>query len=537
MALSPEEKASRLFKKSLGKGETLLTRDFFEEPIVGNDIVIPSQIWAQASEIPATAPTLTNGQIDGVVQYFEKLSLTAVPGSSVQAFQHSTLVDAISFTFGVSYNYKLYTSLDVVIPDGQGDWLVDPSTGIVMFYGTLPAGVSSSTPPQISFYKYVGEKGMTSGATSGLVIKDSVILATTSGDTLSNYSPSLSGYTVLPDVVDTISGSTFVEGDRILVKDQVDLVQNGIFQVSGTTLVRALDSDGQPTGEVGINDYVFVTSGVTNLASSWVLADTNAADVDNITPGQDTQEWVLFARSAAYSADGLALKLDGQVFKVDLDDSTIYGSGLYQSPDGLRISNELVSLLSGSTTGLTSLSTALSTEISTSSSGITSLSTAISTEISDRISGDTSIIEVINNLSGVTSQTAGSGLTYDPTEKSLNVNVDNWTIKISGDTLIGAQQWLQFSTASNVIGTSGFTSSQLDLSYNPITPVSAYINGVEYLINTGTASASNRPFYYSAYPPVQGTQIGFDPTEAGFDLISGVDMVLIKYLIVENIMQ
>ena len=72
MALTAAQQSSRLFKKSFGAGETLTTRDFFEEPKLGNEIVLSEQIWSQSSLIPSTAPTLAPGASSGVVQYFEK---------------------------------------------------------------------------------------------------------------------------------------------------------------------------------------------------------------------------------------------------------------------------------------------------------------------------------------------------------------------------------------------------------------------------------------------------------------------------------
>jgi hypothetical protein len=805
MALTTDQKSSRLFKKSLGASETLTTRDFFEEPRLGKSSILPNQIWSEANQIPIPAPTLTNSQIEGVVQYFEKLALTHVSGSGGRAFYHASLKNSITFNFdtGGTYNYALYKSdSTTVIPFGQGDWLIDNEAGVLTFYGSLPSAVSDVQPPQVSFYKYVGALGLPSGSTAGLNVHDSVRFATT-GQTDATYSTATSGFTTLPSNVD--GATTFNEGDRILIKNQAVGYENGVYVVSGTTLVRAQDSNGQPYGEVSLNDYVFVESGSTNIATSWVIGSSSSLNPQGyITVGVDTQVWTIFATSRAYTADGNALKLDGSIFSVDLNDNEFsgvtfhnYNSGLYQSIDGLRlatpvvtdilalsattstltssissletlisngdaslstavssisgqtaslstaISSEIstrgsadsslenvislgdaslstvVSSLSGQTTSLataislgdaslstaistlisgntyddTSLSTAISTEISNRTSGDTSLSTvisseistrgsadtsittainnlsgvtaqtagsgltynsleqslnvnvdgltieissdvlqvatgytsslstaignavtgltslstaisintsnitilsgetsslstalsnvisgntyddtslstAISTEISNRLSGDTSlgaaissgdlslstaissnystlstsisgeastrgsadtsITTAINNLSGVTAQTAGSGLTFNSAETSLNVNVDNYTIKIVNDELRGSQVWIQSTYSANVVsGTTGSTG--LVLTYEPITPVQASINGIEYLISVTTSSQTNMPFYFNAYPAVQGSTLNFDATEGGFGIESGIDLIVIKY--------
>ena len=156
MALTPEQIANLLFKKEQGKGSTNNAREFFEEPRDGSRRVLPSQVWQQAEDIPATAPSLAHEGEDGVVKYFEDLSLTPVPGVP-NSFSSDDLIDAIPFNFGDgSYNYVLKDDNDNAIPFGQGDWIVDGDAGVLTFYGAVPANM----PPKISFYKYIGDKGV-----------------------------------------------------------------------------------------------------------------------------------------------------------------------------------------------------------------------------------------------------------------------------------------------------------------------------------------------------------------------------------------
>ena len=257
MSLNSAQQTSRLMKKSFGAAETLVTRDFFEEPKLGKTAILPSQIWAEADKIPNTAPVgMTNGQTVGVVQRYIKLSLTHIPGSNNHSYYHESLKNTIPFNFGDgSYNYELYRSDGTTsIPFGSFDWLLDTEAGVLTFYNTGQTLVTSATPPQISFYKYVGAFGIPSGTTSGINPHTPVLAATNDTDILSNYDNGLSGYTSLPSSIDGIV--TFNEGSRFLIKNQTDKIQNGVFQVSGTTLVRAIDSDGTPTGEVSVGDYI-----------------------------------------------------------------------------------------------------------------------------------------------------------------------------------------------------------------------------------------------------------------------------------------
>jgi len=160
MSLTSSQQASRLFKKSFGAGETLTSRDFFEEPKLGRDAIFSDQIWSDSSLIPTTAPSLAPGASAGVVQYFEKETLSHISGSTNRSYFSSNLIDTIAFNYGDgTYNYTLYKNDGTtVIAFGDGDWLVDTSAGLLTFYGTLPSGVTSILPPKISFYKYVGNK-------------------------------------------------------------------------------------------------------------------------------------------------------------------------------------------------------------------------------------------------------------------------------------------------------------------------------------------------------------------------------------------
>jgi hypothetical protein len=161
MALTSAQISNLLFKKIIaGKSSTSDARQFFEEPFDGRSIVFPSQIWVQIDQIPNTAPVLADTQTVGVVQYFQNLTLTAVPGTT-GSFHHSNLVNAIPFNFGdgVSYNYSIKDFTGAAIPFGTSDWVLDIDAGVLTFYN----GVPGNMPPKISFYKYVGTTGASSG--------------------------------------------------------------------------------------------------------------------------------------------------------------------------------------------------------------------------------------------------------------------------------------------------------------------------------------------------------------------------------------
>jgi hypothetical protein len=81
--------------------------------------------------------------------------------------------------------------------------------------------------------------------------------------------PSNGRFTGAATVVD---GVTLAANDRVLVKDQVDLKQNGIYVYDGAgQYTRAADSDGTPAAEVSSGNFTFATQGTINSAAGFVL--------------------------------------------------------------------------------------------------------------------------------------------------------------------------------------------------------------------------------------------------------------------------
>jgi hypothetical protein len=200
MALTASSQASRLFKKSFGYGETAVQYEWFEEPYSGSEIVLSNQIWSESDLIPSVAPILASGASSGVVQYFEKMPMIPVGGlySSGKSFYLPELKNSLSYTVqNGAYSPQLFTNADVSIPFGQGNWLIDHSAGLVTFYPgvsggeLMPAGVDFSNPPKITFYKYVGAFGVSSGGGSGTVYAGTGLTST--GSTLSVNFQSITG--------------------------------------------------------------------------------------------------------------------------------------------------------------------------------------------------------------------------------------------------------------------------------------------------------------------------------------------------------
>lgn len=182
MALSTEDKSSKLFKHYLGTAETKTSRDFYEEAIKSSFSVKPQDIWTYADVIPADDNScnehikkLSGGDcykwqkdentfID-IVKKYEKLQLTPVDNGTDNSFKivgedGNPIKNIIPFNYYKHYyNYALYTSDDDQIYFGVGDWVVDFYSGVLTFYGKVPEGINHKNPPKLTFYQYVGGNG------------------------------------------------------------------------------------------------------------------------------------------------------------------------------------------------------------------------------------------------------------------------------------------------------------------------------------------------------------------------------------------
>ena len=127
----------------------------------------------------------------------------------------------------------------------------------------------------------------------------------------------------------------------------------------------------------------------------------------------------------------------------------------------------------------------------------------------------------------------GDGLSYDNNSR-LQVNVDDYTISIVGDELRTPEIWMEFDSTTTILGSVTNGSTNIVLDYVPVGYISAYINGIEYMVSSTTSSATGQPFYFDTLLPTSGSRLYFNAVEAGFGLESGVDMIMVKYHYINN---
>ena len=191
----------------------------------------------------------------------------------------------------------------------NGDISLNPNgSGVVDVNNSRITNITDPTQAQDA-----ATKGYVDAVKQALDIKDSVRVATTANITIADDL----------NVGDTIDGVTLADGDRVLVKNQTDASQNGIY-VAGSSPVRAADAN--ISAEVTAGLFVFVEEGTVGGDNGFVLT-TN----DPITLDTTDLEFVQFSGAGQVIA-GEGLSKSGNTLNVNDDNIT-----LEINADNLRI--------------------------------------------------------------------------------------------------------------------------------------------------------------------------------------------------------
>lgn len=146
-------------------------------------------------------------------------------------------------------------------------------------------------------------------ARSGLVVKDSVKAATTANITLSG--------------TQTIDGVALSIGDRVLVKDQTNPSENGIYVVAAAAWSRSIDADAP--NELQPGTFVFVEKGTVNDNAGFVVVSDAVVII-----GTDHIHWTLFSSSGSLIAGG-GLSKNGYTLEVNT------ANGIEVSGDNIQL--------------------------------------------------------------------------------------------------------------------------------------------------------------------------------------------------------
>ena len=160
----------------------------------------------------------------------------------------------------ISIVHTQVSDFDAGVQTNRLDQMAQPTASVAM-NNQLITGVADPVSDQDAVNKRYADALVT-----GLDVKDSVRVATTANITLSG--------------TQTIDGVSVVADDRVLVKNQTDASENGIYVCAAGAWSRADDADNTPSGEVTSGMFTFVEEGSANADAGFVLQTANPITLD-----------------------------------------------------------------------------------------------------------------------------------------------------------------------------------------------------------------------------------------------------------------
>lgn len=185
------------------------------------------------------------------------------------------------------------SDFDTQVRTSRLDQMAVP-TASVSFNSQKAINQADPTNPQDSATKAYVDTALAT-ATAGITYKAPVRVATTANITLSG--------------TQTIDGIAVTAGQRVLVKNQSTVANNGIYLCAAGAWTRTTDADTAAELEGGV--VVPVDEGTANANTMWMLA------TDIATLGTDAVTWVQFGAGTAYTAS-LGVQLVGNDIRANL---------------------------------------------------------------------------------------------------------------------------------------------------------------------------------------------------------------------------
>ena len=233
-----------------------------------------------------------------------------VPNAGITNAQIASGIDAVKIANGTVSNAE-FERLAGITSNIQ----TQLNSKLNLSGGTMTGNLFLNADPTMDFQ--AATKRYVDNAVQGLNAKLSVHHATaSSGNLASDFEDG--------DIVDGFAMST---GDRVLIKNQIDQSENGIYivQASGAPI----RSDDANTFEELVGAFIFISAGATLANTGWVCTATSGGVLET-----DPIPWVQFSSAGIITVDGEGLEKTGNEISLELD-----GGTLFKSATGLKVAD------------------------------------------------------------------------------------------------------------------------------------------------------------------------------------------------------
>jgi hypothetical protein len=252
-----------------------------------------AQVASDTVTTNTAAQTLTNKTISGASNTLTNIANASLTNSSVTVGTTAIALGASSLTLGG------LTSVAVT---------QDPVTALQL---ATKQYVDTATSTGLTYHQPV--QAATTAALTGVV-------------TYNNGAAGVGATLTLGTPLTVLDGYTLLNTNRVLIKNQANQIQNGIYTwaTGGTVLTRATDADtyGSGANQLSLNDYFFTQNGTVNKGVSYVLS----APLGTITFGTSNIEFAEFSSSQVYTGTA-PIDVTGTVISLTTVPANLGGTG------------------------------------------------------------------------------------------------------------------------------------------------------------------------------------------------------------------